>query len=80
MCQNHCSTGLGTLGGTLFSSGRADEVSVCSIPPPFLAGSCAQLQHHDIGEELEWRPPLLSANPLDRRVVATLEVCQKCVK
>ena len=28
--------------------------------------------HHDMGEEVEWRPPLLYANPLGRRIPATL--------
>ena len=36
--------------------------------------------HHDIGQEVEGRPPLLYANPLCHRVPATLEICQKCVK
>ena len=36
--------------------------------------------HHDIGEEVGWRPPLLYANPLGHRVPANLKICEKCVK
>ena len=36
--------------------------------------------HYDIGKEVEWRPPLLYANPLVHRVPAILNICQKCVK
>ena len=33
-CRNDCSTGLGTLWGTLVSVGCAEEVFLCSTPPP----------------------------------------------
>ena len=33
-------------------------------PPPPAAGGVDGYNHHDIGEEVEWRPPLLSAHPL----------------
>ena len=33
-------------------------------PAPPSAGSVDSYNHHDIGEEVEWRPPLLYANPL----------------
>ena len=36
--------------------------------------------HHDFGEELEWRPPLFYANPLGHRVPATLKIFQRCMK
>ena len=63
-CRNECSTGLGTLWGTLLGVGPAEEVSFCSTPPHPLP--------HDIGEEVEWRPLLLYANPLGHRIPATL--------
>ena len=56
-CRNECSTGLGTLWGTLFGAGRAKEVAFVLNPPPPLAGGVDS-------EEVEWRPPLLYANPL----------------
>ena len=51
--------------------GRAGENS--SPPPP--RKGVGGYNHHDIGEEvIEWRPPLLYANPLGHRVHATLDV------
>ena len=47
------------------------------LPP---AGAVGSYKHHDIGEEVEWRPPLLYANPLGHCVPATLKICQKCAK
>ena len=47
-------------------------------PPP--GGGVGGYNHHDIGEEVEWRPPLLYANPSGNRIPATLKVCQKCIK
>ena len=38
-------------------------------PPP--AGGVGGYDHYCIGEEVEWRPPLLYANPLGHRVPAT---------
>ena len=72
MCRNECFTGLGTLWGTLFCAGRAEEASFCSFPPA-PAGVVGSYNHHDIGEEVDWRPPLLYANPLGHRVPATLK-------
>ena len=43
-------------------------------PPPPQAGGVGSYNHRDIGEEVEWRPPLLYANPLGHRVLATLFV------
>ena len=45
------------LWGTLFGAGRAEEVSLCSTPPPPPAAVVGSYNHHDIGEEVEWRPP-----------------------
>ena len=41
------------------------------ITPPPPAGGVGGYNHHDI--EVEWRPPLLYANPLGHRVRATPE-------
>ena len=49
--------------------GRAEEKS--SMPPPPPTGGVGGYNHHCIGEEVEWRPPLLYANPLGHRVPAT---------
>ena len=35
------------------------------------AGAVGGYNHHCIGEEVEWRPPLLYAYPLGHRVPAT---------
>ena len=40
-------------------------------PPPPLAGVVGSYNRHDIGEEVEWRPPLSCANPLGHCVPAT---------
>ena len=50
--------------------GRAEEKP--TPPPP--AGGVGGYNHHCIGEEVEWRPPLLYANPLGHRVLATLDM------
>ena len=42
-------------------------------PPPPAAGVVGSYNRHDIGEEVEWRPPLLYANPLGHSVPATLK-------
>ena len=52
--------------------GRAKEKS--SIPPPPPTGGVVGDNHHCIGEEVEWRPPLLYANPLGHRVPATSDM------
>ena len=39
-------------------------------PPPPPVGGVGGYNHYDIGEEAEWRPPLLYANPLGHRVPA----------
>ena len=49
-------------------------------PPPSPAGVVGSYHHHGIGEEVDWRPPLLYANPLGHRVPATLKIRQNCVK
>ena len=49
-------------------------------PPPPRARGVGGYNHHDIGDEVDWRPPLLYAYPLGHRVPATREICQKCVK
>ena len=38
----------------------------CPPPPP--------ANHHQIGEEVEWRPPLLYANRLGHRVPSTFDI------
>ena len=43
-------------------------------PPPPPAGGVGGYNHHYIGEEVEWRLPLLNANPLGHRVPATLHM------
>ena len=50
------------------------------LPPPPLAGGVDSYNHHDIGEEVEWRPPLMYANPLGHRIPATLKISQKYIK
>ena len=50
--------------------GRAEEKSSMPPPPP-PAGGVGGYNHHCIGEEVEWRPPLLYANPLGHHVPAT---------
>ena len=45
------------------------EVSLCLTP------GVGGYNHHDIGEEVEFRPPLLYANPLRHCVPAALEIC-----
>ena len=36
--------------------------------------------HHGIGEEVEWRPPLLYAGTLGHHIPTPLKVCQKMRK
>ena len=43
------------------------------LPPP-LAGVVGDYNHHEMGEEMEWRPLLLHADPC---VPANLKICQK---
>ena len=72
-------TGLGTLWGTLFGVGHAKEVSFQSTPPPPPspgAGGVGGYNHRDTGEEGEWRPPLLYANPLGHCVPDTLFIAR----
>ena len=52
--------------------GRADEKS--SMPPPPPARGVGGYNHHCIGEEVEWRPLLLYANPLGHRVPAASDM------
>ena len=57
---------LGHLVGTLFTlfgAGRAKEISLLSTPPPPPAGGVGGYNHRDSGEEGEWRPLFLCANP-----------------
>ena len=54
--------------------GRAKEKSSIPPPPPPPAGGLGGYNHHCIGEEVEWRPPLLYANPLGHRVPTTLDM------
>ena len=61
--------------GTLFGAGRAKEVSLLStLPLP--AGGVGGYNHRDIGEEVEWRPPLLCANPLGHCIPAILFIAR----
>ena len=46
-----------------FVLGLAKEVNLLSTFPLPLVGGVGGYNHHDIGEEVEWRPPLLYANP-----------------
>ena len=46
--------------------GRAEEKPSMGCP-----GGVGGYNHHCIGEEVEWRPPLLYANPLGHRIPAT---------
>ena len=65
---------LGTLWGTL-SASHAKGVSLLSTPPP-PQGGVGGYNHRGIGEEVEWRPLLLFANPLGHRVPATLFIAR----
>ena len=40
-------------------------------------GGVGSYNPHDIVEEVEWRSPLLYANPLGHCVPAALKICQK---
>ena len=40
-------------------------------PPAQTVGVVGNYKHHDIGEEVEWRPALLYAKPLGHRVLPT---------
>ena len=53
--------------------GRAEEKSSMPPPPP-AAGDAGGCNHHCIGEEVEWRPPLLYANRLGHGVPTTLDM------
>ena len=57
--RNEWSAGLGTLWGTLFGVGCAEQVSLCSTPPPPPVGGVGSYNRHDIGGKVEWRPPWL---------------------
>ena len=46
----------------------------CQRPLP--AWGVGRDNHRDIGEEVEWRPPLLYANPLGHHVPATLFIAR----
>ena len=46
----------------MFGASRAKEFSLLSPPPP-PGGGVGGYNHRDSGEEGEWRPPLLYANP-----------------
>ena len=51
--------------------------SLYSQPPaPPSAGGVGSYNHLDIGEEVEWRPPLLYANPLGHRLPAALFIAR----
>ena len=52
--------------------GRACTCQNRPWPPP--VGGVGGYNHHCIGEEVEWRPPLLYANPLGHRVLATRDM------
>ena len=53
--------------------GRTEE-NLSMPPPPHPAGGVGGYNHHYIGDEVEWRPPLLYANPLGHHVPATLHL------
>ena len=60
--------------------GRAKEKSSMPPPPPPRAGGVGGYNHHCIGEEVEWRPPLLYANHLGHRVPATPDMSNNSIK
>ena len=49
---------------------------IINAPPPPRARGLGGYNHRDTGEEGEWRPPLLYANPLSRRFSATLFIAR----
>ena len=55
--------------------GPAEEnLSITPPPPLSLAGGVGGYNHHDIGQEVELRPPWLYVNPLGHRVPTTLDM------
>ena len=67
----------------LWCDGLAKKcISIIILRPP-LAGVVGGYNHHCIGEEVEWRPPLLRppllyAYPLGHRVLASLKIPGTC--
>ena len=55
---------------------RAVQGGLFVVNPPPSAVAVGDYNHYDTGEEVEWRPPLLYANPLGHRVPATLFVAR----